>query len=207
MPSFLATARWRSGDWRISRRVLRSSLSGSPERCSQPTISRLACSIRSTSSFNFSTILSICFLLRRISASASRISCLKSAICFLYFFLVGSATALAFSFSATFSCSFQSRRTLSMTLQTRSMCHCSSNSASSSSASLTTSLTRIFCFRSLSPSCRISSMATDELSTTCSTRRSPSSMRLAISTSPSRVSSETDPILRRYMRTGSLVFE
>src|SRR6185312_1645868 len=28
----------------------------------------------------------------------------------------------------------------------------------------------------------------------------PSSMRLAISTSPSRVSSETDPILRRYMR-------
>ena len=32
-------------------------------------------------------------------------------------------------------------------------------------------------------------------------------MRLAISTSPSRVSSETEPILRRYMRTGSLVFE
>ncbi len=50
-------------------------------------------------------------------------------------------------------------------------------------------------------------MATDELSTTCSTRRSPSSIRLAISTSPSRVSSDTDPILRRYMRTGSLVFE
>jgi hypothetical protein len=37
------------------------------------------------------------------------------------------------------------------------------------------------------------------------TRISPCSMRLAISTSPSRVSSETLPILRRYMRTGSLV--
>ena len=39
------------------------------------------------------------------------------------------------------------------------------------------------------------------------TRISPCSMRLAISTSPSRVSSETEPILRRYMRTGSLVRE
>ena len=114
---------------------------------------------------------------------------------------MASATS-ASSFSATFSCSFKSRRTLSMTLQTRSMCHCSSNSASSSSASLTTSLTRIFCSRSLSPRLRISSIATEEFSTTCSTRRSPSSIRLAISTSPSRVSSETAPILRRYMRTG-----
>ena len=35
---------------------------------------------------------------------------------------------------------------------------------------------------------------------------SPSSMRLAISTSPSRVRSETDPIFRRYMRTGSFDF-
>lgn len=33
----------------------------------------------------------------------------------------------------------------------------------------------------------------------------PRSMRLAISTSPSRVSSGTVPISRRYMRTGSLV--
>ena len=30
-------------------------------------------------------------------------------------------------------------------------------------------------------------------------------MRLAISTSPSRVRSETEPIFRRYMRTGSLL--
>ena len=38
------------------------------------------------------------------------------------------------------------------------------------------------------------------------TRSCPRSMRLAISTSPSRVSSGTVPISRRYMRTGSLVF-
>ena len=34
----------------------------------------------------------------------------------------------------------------------------------------------------------------------------PRSMRRAISTSPSRVSSGTVPISRRYMRTGSLIF-
>ncbi|MNT53327.1 hypothetical protein D3C72_1904110 [compost metagenome] len=33
----------------------------------------------------------------------------------------------------------------------------------------------------------------------------PSSMRLAISISPSRVSSSTEPISRMYMRTGSVV--
>ena len=38
------------------------------------------------------------------------------------------------------------------------------------------------------------------------TRIWPRSIRLAISTSPSRVSSGTVPISRRYMRTGSLVF-
>ena len=82
-----------------------------------------------------------------------------------------------------------------MTLQIRSMCHCWSNSGSSSSTSLTTSLTRISCLRSLSPRPRISSIATEDFNTTCSTRRSPSSMRLAISTSPSRVSSEIVPHL------------
>ena len=35
--------------------------------------------------------------------------------------------------------------------------------------------------------------------------RRPSSMRLAISISPSRVSSSTEPISRMYMRTGSVV--
>ena len=39
-----------------------------------------------------------------------------------------------------------------------------------------------------------------------STSSCPRSMRLAMATSPSRVSSGTVPISRRYMRTGSLVF-
>src|SRR6476659_410699 len=73
--------------------------------------------------------------------------------------------------------------------------------------SLTTSLTRILPWRRRSPIAISSSTATELLSTACSILRSPSSMRLAISTSPSRVSSETEPILRRYMRTGSLVRE
>ena len=47
-------------------------------------------------------------------------------------------------------------------------------------------------------------MASCEASTEVRTDFSPSSMRLAISTSPSRVRRETDPILRRYIRTGSL---
>ena len=44
----------------------------------------------------------------------------------------------------------------------------------------------------------------EEPSTAARISFSPVSIRLAISTSPSRVRSETDPILRRYMRTGSL---
>ena len=91
-----------------------------------------------------------------------------------------------------------------MPAHTRSMCACSSNSPSSSSSmSLTTSLTRIFWCRSSSASSRIDSIATDEFRTTCRTRRRPSSICLEISTSPSRVSSATAPILRRYRRTGS----
>ena len=50
-------------------------------------------------------------------------------------------------------------------------------------------------------------MPTRELMMTSKTVLSPVSMRLAISTSPSRVSRETEPILRRYMRTGSLDFD
>ena len=47
-------------------------------------------------------------------------------------------------------------------------------------------------------------MAMEEASTAARISFSPSSMRLAISTSPSRVRRETEPIFRRYMRTGSL---
>ncbi len=52
----------------------------------------------------------------------------------------------------------------------------------------------------------ISRTMTGERDRTFRTVSWPRSMRLAISTSPSRVSSGTVPISRRYMRTGSLVF-
>src|SRR3569623_3253430 len=81
------------------------------------------------------------------------------------------------------------------------------NSASSSSMSLTTYLTRTLPLRRRSPIAISSSTATVLLSTAWSILRAPSSRRLAIASSPSRVSSETEPILRRYMRTGSLVRE
>src|SRR4026207_1777957 len=70
--------------------------------------------------------------------------------------------------------------------------------------SLTTSLTRTLPRRSRSPISGSPATATDLLSTAWSILRSPSSMRLAISTSPSRVSSETEPILRRDMGTGAV---
>ena len=60
-------------------------------------------------------------------------------------------------------------------------------------------------FRS-SPIAMISRMTMGERESAFRTRSWPRSMRLAISTSPSRVSSGTVPISRRYMRTGSLVF-
>ena len=49
----------------------------------------------------------------------------------------------------------------------------------------------------------MSATARRQASSARRTSFSPSSIRLAISTSPSRVSSETEPILRRYRRTGS----
>ena len=97
---------------------------------------------------------------------------------------------------------------MSISFTTCSVRPCSSKvSSSSSGASRITSRTRILPFFSRSPIWMISLMAMLEWSTASSTSFSPSSMRLAISTSPSRVSRETDPILRRYMRTGSLDLE
>jgi hypothetical protein len=52
-------------------------------------------------------------------------------------------------------------------------------------------------------STRISRSAGSARNSAETTWRSPASMRRAISTSPSRVSSGTRPISRRYMRTGS----
>ena len=83
---------------------------------------------------------------------------------------------------------------------------CTTSSVSSSSSKITTSFTlRTPRFRS-SPSAAISRITMGEREMALSTRIWPRSMRLAISTSPSRVSSGTVPISRRYMRTGSLVF-
>jgi hypothetical protein len=62
----------------------------------------------------------------------------------------------------------------------------------------------LLCF-TFSPSLMISCTAMGDWRIVLRTLFSPSSMRLAISTSPSRVSSETEPILRRYIRTGSLL--
>ena len=76
---------------------------------------------------------------------------------------------------------------------------------SSSSKSTTSLMERTPRFRS-SPMATISRMTMGERDSAFSTRSWPRSMRLAISTSPSRVSSGTVPISRRYMRTGSLVF-
>ncbi len=83
---------------------------------------------------------------------------------------------------------------------------CSTSSVISSSSKMTTSLMlRTPRLRS-SPRPTISRITMDEREMAFITRIWPRSMRLAISTSPSRVSSGTVPISRRYMRTGSLVF-
>ena len=80
------------------------------------------------------------------------------------------------------------------------------SSVSSSSSKITTSFTlRTPRFRS-SPRATISRITMGEREMAFSTRIWPRSMRLAISTSPSRVSRGTVPISRKYMRTGSLVF-
>ena len=76
---------------------------------------------------------------------------------------------------------------------------------SSSSKSTTSLMERTPRLRS-SPMAIISRITIGERDNALSTRNWPRSMRLAISTSPSRVSSGTVPISRRYMRTGSLVF-
>ena len=83
---------------------------------------------------------------------------------------------------------------------------CTTSSVSSSSSKTTTSLTlRTPRLRS-SPRATISRITIGEREMALRTRICPRSMRLAISTSPSRVSRGTVPISRRYMRTGSLVF-
>ncbi len=107
------------------------------------------------------------------------------------------------SSSRTFDDWLSSRFTLSMCLVMRLR---TSSSDSSSPMSLTTSLRRSLPFLTFSPISMISETPTREFRMTWKILFSPSSMRLAISTSPSRVRRETEPILRRYIRTGSLDF-
>ena len=84
----------------------------------------------------------------------------------------------------------------------------SSVSSSLMSGSLKTITSRAVMtpFRTSSPSARIFWITSGERERAFETARCPRSMRLAISTSLSRVRSATAPISRRYMRTGSLVF-
>ena len=83
---------------------------------------------------------------------------------------------------------------------------CRISSVISSSSKVTTSLIERTFFLRSSPRASSSRITMGERDSALSTRICPRSMRLAISTSPSRVSSGTVPISRRYMRTGSLVF-
>ena len=71
----------------------------------------------------------------------------------------------------------------------------------------TSGLGRVFARRSRDAIPMTSLTASGEANTVARTSASPASIRLAISTSPSRVSRDTEPILRKYMRTGSLVRE
>ena len=83
---------------------------------------------------------------------------------------------------------------------------CRMSSVISSSSNVTTSLIERTPFLRSSPKASSSWMTIGDRESAFSTRICPRSMRLAISTSPSRVSKGTVPISRKYMRTGSLVF-
>jgi hypothetical protein len=180
---------------------------GMPTRFSSSVACASARSTRSMSFLSTPTILSIVFLFSRISPSSATISpwvvSTSSAICF--------RRAPLASFSSSRSSSIFLFRAL--TLSIRRMIRRSASSSSKcwlssvSSASRMMSLTRILCFLSFSPISMISRTAMGDERMDESTRCSPSSMRFAISTSPSRVRSETVPIFRRYIRTGSLDLE
>ena len=82
---------------------------------------------------------------------------------------------------------------------------CSSSAlASSSSISLVTSRISTLAAWIALPRLTISLTAMGQFKTMLSTSLFPLSILLAISTSPSRVRRETDPISRRYIRTGSV---
>ncbi len=92
-----------------------------------------------------------------------------------------------------------------MSFKTRSRCISSSTYPSSSSRFSTTLLTRRSPLFSLTPISTTSLIQASTPKTASILSRRPSSIILAISTSPSRLSRDTNPISRRYILTGSPV--
>ncbi len=152
---------------------------------------------------------STCFLFSRISSRTSIILVRRSfTSCFTSFFFTSVSFFLPQSSSSSTSQSLANLRKRSICLQICSIllsslcascCGCSPSAPSSgassapsawgsSGASLMTSRTRSLPVFSLLPMSRMSATATRQASIARSTSFSPSSMRLAISTSPSRVS-------------------
>ena len=114
-----------------------------------------------------------------------------------------------FGVSASFSSSFSEA---ARAFRTASICFCTCRERSSMRSSVISSSLKITSSRIVrSPACRLSPNSMTRLATSgvreidLITASLPRSIRRAISTSPSRVSSGTVPISRRYMRTGSLV--
>ena len=118
---------------------------------------------------------------------------------FLSFFRIGS------SFSSVFCMATRALRTASICRSTSFLRSSILSSVSSSSENVTSSrIVRWSFFRS-SPSWITFLVTIGVREIDLMTDSFPRSMRLAIATSPSRVSSGTVPISRRYMRTGSFV--
>src|SRR4029079_18261704 len=198
--------------------MVRSPFTSIPSERSICRSSSSAFSTRSMSPRRFSTMRSICFLLSRISSStsiilvrASRISCLTSLrLASESFFLPLSSSSSASTTSACFRIRSICLQICSMRLSSLwfSWAALSPSAASpsaspsaspwfSSGASFTTSRIRSFPLRRRVPMSRMSATASRQASSARRTSFSLSSMRLAISTSPSRVRRETEPIFRR----------
>ena len=94
---------------------------------------------------------------------------------------------------------------LAINLRILSLCSSSSIKPSSSSILSTTYLLFISPVVSFSPMLNTSLIETDRRNIADIVSRAPSSIFFAISTSPSRLKSDTEPISRRYIFTGSPV--
>ncbi len=95
---------------------------------------------------------------------------------------------------------------LAISLRILSLCSSSSIKPSSSSILSTTYLLLISPVSNFSPILNTSLIETEKRNMADIVSRAPSSIFLAISTSPSRLKRETDPISRKYIFTGSPVF-